>query len=386
MIVHTNRISPTPESLHPVETDLLQKVGGSAVVWCGRAATALYWAYRLAQSSDAEIGPGEVIVPAISCATPANVALLAGLTPRFADVNPETGLISLERAQARWTPRTRAVVFIHLFGQTADLRPLADWCRNKNIVLIEDVAQALGARLPDGRFAGSGGDVSVYSFNKTKILECGGGALLLNSRKLSQRFEEVLHGYPLPPELDAETSAALAQSYRNLHHALVALFRLRASDGLSNLFLGVRPTYQSLFLRSMKEPAALSRAWQGLPALLERRYRKAEVYAKKLLGGPWQLLNAWRESGVCWRYSLLLNFADPLAAFSESVRRDGFHVSNLYWPVNQFFCPDDVCPSADAFARRVLNLWVDDSVDADWVQQCGDSLWKRAEQFQANRF
>src|SRR6266852_5877847 len=106
MIVQANRISSTPTTLRPVEADLLDKVGGAVILWCGRAATALYWAYRVAQISNAETAHAEVIMPAISCATPANVALLAGLTPRFADVNPKTGLISLESIQARWTPRT----------------------------------------------------------------------------------------------------------------------------------------------------------------------------------------------------------------------------------------------------------------------------------------
>ena len=383
MIADANGISPTPPSLRLVEADFLHSSGGAAVAWCGRAATALYWAYRVAQTSNAETTQAEVIMPAISCATPANVALLAGLLPRFADVDSHTGLISLESIQARWTPRTCAVVFIHLFGQTANLAPIVEWCRSKNIVLIEDVAQALGARLPDGRFVGSAGDVSVYSFNKTKILECGGGALLLRSKDLTARLEEVLRKSPLPAEMGPDTAAFLAQSYRNLHHALVALFRLHTDSGVSNLFLRVRAAYDGLLLRSMKDPVALARAWQGLPALVERRYQKADTYAEKLWGGPWHLLDAWRESGVCWRYSLLVNFADPFFAFSESVRRDGFHVSNLYWPVNQFFCPDDACPNADSFAHRIVNLWVDDSVDIKWVQRCGDSLWKRAEQFQA---
>src|SRR5262249_5073986 len=155
-------------------------------------------------------------------------------------------------------------------------------------------------------------------------------------------------------------------------------FRLRAVSRVSDSFLGVRAAFDGLLLRAMKNPAGLAQAWPGLTVLLERRYGKAKIYADKLKGGPWQLLDGWRESGVCWRYSLLVNFADPFLAFSEAVRRDGFHVSNLYWPVNQFFCPEDDCPHADSFARRVVNLWVDNSVDNDWIQRCGDSLWKRA--------
>jgi dTDP-4-amino-4,6-dideoxygalactose transaminase len=381
VIVQDNRIAPTPKILRSIEADMLQKVDGSEIVWSGRAATALYWAYRVAVSVNNAAEQPEVILPAISCATPANAALLAGLTPRFADIDPQTGLISLASVQARYSPNTRAVVFIHLYGQTADLQPLVMWCQKKNILLIEDAAQALGAHLPDGRPVGAIGHMSVYSFNKTKILECGGGALLLRPKGLKQALESELHNNPLEPEPHTETSALLELSYRNLHHALVTLFRLRAADGIADLFLRIRGAYEGLYLRSLKNPDLLARAWQQLPALLEQRHQKAEIYAERLAGGPWQLLNGWRDSRVCWRFSLLVNFPDRLVPFSESIRSDGFHVSNLYWPVNQFFSPNDVCPKADTFARRIVNLWADNSVDVNWIEQCSDSLMRHAVQF-----
>src|SRR5271165_704183 len=192
----------TNEILQPVEADLLRETGGAAIEWSGRAATALYQAYAVARkSAGAKALEAEVILPSISCATPANAALLAGVTPRFADVDPSTGMPTLESIQVRWTPQTCAVVFIHLYGQTADLRPIAAWCKAKNIVLIEDLAQALGARLPDGVAAGSVGDLSVYSFNPTKILECGGGALLIRDPRLAPVCAELAEADPLPPEI-----------------------------------------------------------------------------------------------------------------------------------------------------------------------------------------
>src|SRR5579863_4024187 len=128
----------THEILQPIEADLLRETGGAAIEWYGRAATALYRAYTVARKSDgANVAEAEVILPSISCATPANAALLAGVTPRFADVDPDTGMPTLESIQERWTPQTCAVVFIHLFGQTAELRPLAEWCRARNVLLIE---------------------------------------------------------------------------------------------------------------------------------------------------------------------------------------------------------------------------------------------------------
>jgi|HubBroStandDraft_3_1064219.scaffolds.fasta_scaffold70230_2 dTDP-4-amino-4,6-dideoxygalactose transaminase len=372
----------TNQILLPVETDLLRETSGAAIEWYGRAASALYRAYAAARRSvGANADEAEVILPSISCATPANTALLAGVTPRFADVDPTTGMPTLASIQERWTSRTCAVVFIHLFGQTADLRPLAAWCKTKNVVLIEDLAQALGARLPDGATAGSIGDFSVYSFNQTKILECGGGALLIRSPRLAPICAELAESDPLPPEIDEGRARTLALSYRNLHHSLVGLLRVGAANEVSSAFLKLQPAFRSLYLRRMKDPAALVTAWTHLRQVLQHRYRNAQQYDEVLAGCEWQRMGQWQRSGVCWRYSLLVNFPEKLVEFSEAVRRDGFHVSNLYWPVNAFFRPSDACPNADQFARRIVNLWVDQIVDRQWVRKCSESLLRNARAF-----
>lgn len=378
--------SETDQILQPIEADLLRQTGSLTVRWYGRAATALYRAYQIARKLSDNNPHAEVILPSISCATPANTALLAEVTPRFADIDVTTGMPTLESIQQRWTPHTCAVVFIHLFGQTADLSTLSKWCRAKNIVLIEDLAQALGASLPDGSPAGSVGDMSVYSFNPTKILECGGGALAVRSRKTAELLRELSEADPLPAEIDGERAKVLALSYRNLHHSLVALLRTRAVDEISTPFLSVQPAFRSLYLRPMKTPAALFKAWGNLSKILDHRARNANEYDSVLSEGNWQTLTQWRKSGVCWRYSLLVNFPDQLVTFSEAVRRDGFHVSNLYWPVNDFFRPTDRCPEADRFARRIINLWVDPTVDPEWVANCAKSVLKNAPPIASSSF
>jgi len=372
------------EVLQPVEADLLRETGGFAVEWFGRAATALYRAYQLARiARSADAGEAEVILPSISCATPANAALTAGLVPRFADIDATSGMPTLDSIKERWTPQTCAVVFIHLYGQTTNLSPLKEWCRVKSVVLIEDVAQALGACLPDGPVAGSAGDVSVYSFNPTKILECGGGALVIRSETLRAAGASFMPGETKPDSIKPEKASLLGLSYRNLHHALVGLRRSGAVDDISVPFLRLQPAFQSLYLQPMKNPHALANVWPTLREILRRRYGNAEEYDRALADGQWQLIPGWRRSGVCWRYSLLFDFPEKLVELSESVRRDGFHVSNLYWPVNEFFRPDDDCPNASAFARRILNLWVDATVDREWVHRCAESLRKNADRLTA---
>jgi dTDP-4-amino-4,6-dideoxygalactose transaminase len=373
MMLAPEGVVATPACLELAQTSLLADSAGE-VLFCGRAATALYLAYLLARRAGDE--SPEVVLPAASCATPANAACLAGFRPRFADVDPFTGLTTPDAIQARVTPATRAVVFIHLYGQTANLSALSSWCRERKIVLIEDVAQAQGGRLPDGRPAGSVGDLAVYSFNATKILDCGGGALVIRSPANAEALRAVL-ARPLPPQADPNSIAQLALSYRNLQHGLVDLLRLNPDLVVAPQFLQLRRHYDGLLIQPMTQPETLAAMWPQLPRLLAHRLANAMQYVEALTGGPWRLLEGWRASGACWRFSLLVDPAKQMA-LTNAVRRDGALVSNHYWPVHHFFRPEDICPHAVELGRRVLNLWVDHQATRATVTACAASLRRQA--------
>ena len=93
-------------------------------------------------------------------------------------------------------------------------------------MLVEDAAHALGGVLPDGTAVGAGGDVALFSFNRTKILQCGGAALVVRSHDLLAAIEDELRVNAFPCEVDEHVRARLALSRRNLQHALVELCRL----------------------------------------------------------------------------------------------------------------------------------------------------------------
>lgn len=382
-MLHEHAVHPTPGNFTQAESGLLAQTGGHHALWAGRAATALYVAYQMAKARHPQIAQPAVIVPAMMCATAANTALLAGLTPRFADVGADTGLVTLETLRQRLTPNTVAVVVIHLLGHAVHIDPIAQWCQENDLLLIEDPTQALGGQYPDGRFLGSAGDVAVYSFNRTKIIHLGNGVLSANTPASAALLETVLAQGDFPnTDLHPGAAAQLALSYRNLHHALVGLLRLRAlpAADAAAAFLRVQPTFLPMFYRDANPDIDLNAAWESLANNLTRRVALAQRYAERLQGGPWTLLTDFQQSGVCWRFSLLLDDEARQVALSEAVRRDGFHVSNLYWPVNQFFRPEDACPGADAFGRRVVNLWVDASVDEDYVERCCASLLRHSEE------
>ena len=132
------------------------------------------------------IGPGdEVIVPAYTFPATANVVALAGAKPVLVDVDPET--FNLDPAKVEVTPRTRAIMPVHLFGRPARLEELPD------VPLIEDAAGALGARRR-GRACGGLGAAGCLSFHRRKIVTTGeGGAVTANDGDLAERVRSLRH-------------------------------------------------------------------------------------------------------------------------------------------------------------------------------------------------
>ena len=127
------------------------------------------------------IGPGaEVIVPALSFYASAEAVLLVGAKPVLVDVDPDTLNLSVTAAEAALTPRTKALMPVHLYGCPADMPALAELARKHGLKVIEDAAQAVGAAL-GGKPMGSSSDACCYSFYPTKNLGAAGDGGLVTT-------------------------------------------------------------------------------------------------------------------------------------------------------------------------------------------------------------
>jgi dTDP-4-amino-4,6-dideoxygalactose transaminase len=142
----------------------------------------------------AGIGPGdEVIVPAYTFPATANVVVFAGATPVLVDVDPVTMNIDPELARAAVTPRTKAVLAVHLFGRPARVEELPE------LPLVEDAAGALGARRR-ARPAGSLGRLACFSFHPRKVVTTGeGGAVTMSEPELADAVRQLRHHGWQPP-------------------------------------------------------------------------------------------------------------------------------------------------------------------------------------------
>ncbi len=135
------------------------------------------------------VGPGdEVLVSDLTFVASVNPIAYLGARPVFVDSDPETWMMSpallaealAERARRGRTPR--AVVVVHLYGQSADMDPILEACRSHGVPVLEDAAEALGT-LYKGRPAGSLGAAAAFSFNGNKIITTSGGGMLVAPRE-----------------------------------------------------------------------------------------------------------------------------------------------------------------------------------------------------------
>ncbi len=135
----------------------------------------------------------EVIVPDLSWVASAAPIKYVGAKPVFVDIDQDTLCIESSNLDKYITKKTKAIISVDLFGNVAQNEKIRRLCKKYKIYFIEDAAESLGAKLK-GKSAGSFGDVSLFSFNATKLIMAGqGGCLCTNSKKIYERAKLFSH-------------------------------------------------------------------------------------------------------------------------------------------------------------------------------------------------
>ena len=180
-------LGPEGEAL---EQDLAKHVGVAHAIGVASGTDAL----RLALAA-VGVGPGdEVITTAFSFVASASTIVMAGATPVFVDIDPATFALEAEGVARAITPRTRAIVPVHLYGHAAAIDRIAELGRAHGVAVVEDAAQAIGATYA-GRPLGAWGDAACLSFYPTKNLgACGDAGMILTNRSdLAERLRRLRH-------------------------------------------------------------------------------------------------------------------------------------------------------------------------------------------------
>jgi dTDP-4-amino-4,6-dideoxygalactose transaminase len=179
------------EEVEAFEAEWAAYCGASHTVGVGNGTDAIHLALRAAG-----VGPGDqVVVPAMTATFTALAVSLAGATPVFADVDPQRHTLDPAALEAAITPHTAAVIPVHLYGCPADMEPIVAVARRHNLLVLEDAAQAAGARY-EGKRVGGLGDVAAFSFYPSKNLGAYGdaGAIVTNDATLAEKARMLRHG------------------------------------------------------------------------------------------------------------------------------------------------------------------------------------------------
>jgi dTDP-4-amino-4,6-dideoxygalactose transaminase len=227
-VVRSQRFILGP-AVERLETEIATRVGSRHAIGCASGTDALLLALKAL-----ELEPGdEVIIPAFTFFATAGAVWNAGLTPVFCDIDPVTFNVTAETVDAVRTPRARAIIPVHLFGQMADMAPIMELAGRYGLAVIEDAAQAIdAAQEMDGapRQAGSVGTAGAFSFFPSKNLGGfgDGGMITTDDDELAERIRKLrVHGgrqmyhhemVGTNSRLDALQAAVLSAKLPYLHH------------------------------------------------------------------------------------------------------------------------------------------------------------------------
>lgn len=276
------------------------------------------------------VGPGdEVIVPDFTFAATANAVLHAGASPVFVDVDPDTWTLDVGAASRAVTERTRAIIPVHLYGHPTDMEPLVALARERSIFIVEDVAEAFGARAR-GQLVGTFGDAACFSFYGNKTLTTGEGGLILFRDEAVHERAAMLRDH------------GMSRDRRYWH-------------------LEVGYNYRLTNLQAAVGTAQMER----VQSILLRKRALAERYTAHLAGIPGVNLPPRAEwaDPVCWLYTLHIDAGLGLTRDELAARLllNGIETRPVFEPLHRMppferFAPGSDYPVTDRLAAGGLSL------------------------------
>ena len=239
----------------------------------------------------------EVIVPNLTFVATANAIILAGATPVICEIDANTLCIDPREAEKLITTKTKAIMPVHLYGQSADMSALTTLAEKHNISIVEDAAQGIGVRF-NGKHTGTFGKLGVLSFYGNKTITCGeGGVILTNDAKLAR------------------------ECYMMKNHG-------RDKKGV---FVHDTVGYNFSFTE-MQAAIGISQL-NKLPEIIRRKQQIKDIYTRELasISGMRPVTVDERTSPVFWFTSYLSDHAPTLAEFLGAA---GIQTRKFFYPLN----------------------------------------------------
>ncbi|MEM0076360.1 MAG: DegT/DnrJ/EryC1/StrS family aminotransferase [Thermoproteota archaeon] len=238
------------------EEEFAKYIGTKFAIATSNGTTALHTALA---SAGVKAGD-EVIVPPFTFVATATSVLHQDAIPVFADIDKETFTITPEDIKRKITQKTKAIIVVHLFGHPAEMDEIMEIAKEKNLIVIEDCAQAIGAEYK-GKKVGSIGHISAFSFYATKNMMTGeGGMVLTNDEKIANKARLIRHH----GQASTYHYEILGYNYRITEmQAAIGLVQLRKLETFNN----IRRKHAKIYYDELK-------GIKGLELPVEKLYAK----------------------------------------------------------------------------------------------------------------
>ena len=326
------------ENNEDFERSFAERVGRKHCVSVASATDALHFTL-LAHN----IGPGdEVLVTDFSWISSSACASMVGATPVFCDIDLDSYHISLDSIKRMYSDKVKAIIYPHLFGNMTDTTEIKQFCKDKDILFIEDAAQSLGSSL-HGIKAGTIGDCSVYSFNSNKVIAGinGGGVVLTDDEDIARRVKMIRrHGK------DKDFSMLGYNSRMYVLNAMIIKQRLKNADRNQERRQQIAKKYNNAF-------ADLDVVTQSMSNGLNHNYHKYVVRFK----------NKDTRKRVKTALNASIHYETPLSA------------NSMYDSLNS---RRDACTASKTASSTVLSLpvhaWLTDEEISNIIQTIRTSI------------
>lgn len=332
-----------------------------------RGATALYLSYLIVKTLSKKTSSStanRIVLPATMCHSPANVAIYAGFEIIFCDVSPDDYTLDPVRLREilESTPGVRAVVSVSIFGHAPDMSAIASLCKEFNVWLIDDAAQSIGGSCLDKPFGGWG-DIGIYSFGHTKIIDVGwGGAILTDSSSVYEECVRLYNELPGPDPTIRELRSVYSETYYSVERITNKSFKL---NPLFWSFPAIfRPLYVYSDNGSEEKLKEISEKLIVLSDTIERRQLYWNEYRKRIAEDPAISFPALRDGSVAWRFTFRIE-REKRDEVVTTLRARHIDVSTWYPSLFNRFSPAQSLferrslPVAETLSKELINLWVD---------------------------
>ena len=321
--IASRQILSGPE-LGRLKSLVLSRIDAADALLCGSGSLALEVALAACG-----VGRGdEVVIPSFCCTAIVPPIVNVGAAPVFADVGEDLN-ITAGTVEDACTKKTKAVIVPHLFGNPADIEAIEKIARSRNIAVIDDAAQALGATR-NGRAAGSFGDAGIFSFGAEKVCSGIGGGVAVSRR------EGLFAGMCLPPPRTASpmlqfVSTLIRRRWRRWTFPLDSLLPAEAEPD-------ERPvSYRREGMANIAAAVALTLA-RALDENVAARRVRVWIY-RELLGNEERLeLISHRPGSACLTQVVRVlprrTRDDPAVRVIDALRADGYEIQGSYVPIH----------------------------------------------------